>query len=240
VQVLVDEAEQDLGLYAVVTFKDYRGNFNVAVSAQRSKGVYLSASGGGPHSFKHIGLENEDVRVLAVQPDPVRDFLWAGLAVPGNEPGKGAFRLEITDAQASQAGWRQYGNGWIGGSCYTLAFIGDRVFASTHHSGVVAMSLTQPNWIAPQIACGLPTRNVTTQETKQIFQPVAAVASAPKGDLLLVCGREGIFLSGDGSKTYRCASEVRFSDRVAIPDTWLFCSGKHEITVTTEDEERGD
>ena len=243
VQVLVDEtSDQDLGLYSVVAFTDYRGGINVAVSAQRSRGVYLSVSGGAPHSFRQVGLENEDVRVLVVQPDPVRDFLWAGLAVPGNEPGKGAFRLEVTDSQASQAGWRQYGNGWIGGSCYSMAFSGEKVFAATHHSGVVAMNLNNPDpsWIAPQIACGLPTRDVTTKETKQIFQPVAALATAPKGEVLLVCGREGVLLSGDSGKTYRSVSNTSFSDRVAIPDAWLFCSGAHEISVATEDEESGD
>ncbi len=248
VQILVDPSNQDLGLYGVAAFRDVRGGANVAVSAQASRGVYLSMQSGKSNSFKSIGLVNEDVRTLAVQVEGPRTYLWAGLAVPGNEPGKGCFRLDVTgtgtDTDSSPEGWRQYDKDWVGGSCFSLAFDESRVLAATHHSGVVVIDSGKPDprWFAPHLPSGLPARDERAERGKdvsQIFLPVTAAAVSPKRDVILACGPQGVFKSIDQGETYERVSGTEFTERVAIPETWLFCSGAHEVNVVKEREARG-
>jgi len=43
----------------------------------------------------------------------------------------------------------------------------------------------------------------------------------------------GIFGSDDAAK-YASRSQSQFTDSVALPSTWLFVSGAHEITVVSE------
>jgi hypothetical protein len=45
-----------------------------------------------------------------------------------------------------------------------------------------------------------------------------------------------VLRSGDGGETYAAASEREFAERVMLPETWLFCSGQHEVEVVSEDE----
>ncbi|MEO8133198.1 MAG: putative baseplate assembly protein [Betaproteobacteria bacterium] len=243
VQILVDSASQDLGLYAVVAFRDVRGSVQVAVGAQSSKGVWLSTDAGKSGSFAAIGLANDDVRTLAVQVDGPRAFLWAGLAVPGNEPGQGCFRWEVTGSAISPEGWRAYDKDWVGGSCFSLAFAGRRVLAATHHSGVVVLDSgkAEPRWFAPHLPSGLPARDERAERGKDastIFLPVTAAVVSPS-QLILAGGPQGIFRSLDDGETYERVSGTEFSERVAIPQTWLFCSGAHEIQVLKEEEVRG-
>lgn len=242
VQILVEEKSQDLGFYSVAVFEDARGTQTVAVSAQRNKGVYLSIEAGKSGSFKSIGLGNEDVRVLGVELEGPRSFLWAGLAVPGNEPGKGCFRWEALGSFDSPEGWRQFDKKWIGGSCYALRFDAGKVFAATHHSGVVVLDpgAADAAWSAPHMPCGLPTRDVSAGESAQIFLPVRALAVPPAGKVLLAGGPLGIYRSEDGGASYERVSGNEFTERVAIPPTWLFCSGAHEINVLREHETSGD
>ncbi len=83
VQVLVDNADPDLGFYAVVTSWDLRGQASVALAAQKTQGVYLSGEGGRRDTFRMIGLQKTDIRTLAVQYDGPRAYLWAGVAAAG-------------------------------------------------------------------------------------------------------------------------------------------------------------
>ena len=243
VQILVDSSSQDLGLYAIVAFRDVRGGVNVAVSGQGSRGAYLSVQGGKTGTFKAIGLADEDVRTLAVQVDGPRTFLWAGLAVPGNEPGKGCFRWEVTGSETSPEGWRQYEKDWVGGSCFSLAFDDRRVLAATHHSGVVVLDSGKPDprWFAPHLPSGLPARDERAERGKDastIFLPVTAAGVSPKYEVILACGPQGMYRSVDQGETYERASGTEFSERVSLPETWLFCSGAHEVNVIKEEDAR--
>jgi hypothetical protein len=234
VQVLVDSGNPKLGFYAVASSTSVRGETSVAVAAQATGGVFLSSQGAAPGSFRRIkGLEGEDVRVLEVQEQGVRSFLWAGVAVgKPNEPGKGAFRWELRGSADAPEGWRAFGKDWKGGTCWGLAFEGSQVFAASHQAGVLRLdsAAADPAWQAPEIGCGLPLRDTGR------LQPVRAVASAPERSLLMAGGPVGVCLSRDGGVRYDRVSSRELAEKVTLPETWLFCSGEHEITVVSEDE----
>jgi hypothetical protein len=234
VQVLVDPGNPNLGFYAVASSTSVRGETSVAVAAQATGGVFLSSQGAAAGTFRRVkGLEGEDVRVLAVQEQGVRSFLWAGVAVGSpSETGKGAFRLELRGAADSPEGWRAFGKGWKGGTCWGLAFQGAQVCAASHQAGVLRLdsAAADPAWLAPEIGCGLPLRDAGR------LQPVRAVATAPDRALLMAGGPVGVCLSRDGAVRYERVSSRELADKVTLPETWLFCSGEHEITVVSEDE----
>jgi len=237
VQTLVVESDQQRGFYAVVAYVDSEGQLTVVVASKETGGVYMS-SAGGRAPFRHIGLEDEDVRVLLVQYDNVQRRLWAGTAAPGgNEPGSGFFQLEATRARdiTSQSTWNERGTGWSGGSCLAAAFSGRFLYAATHHGGVLRMDTgsASPAWVTPDSACGLPSR-----DEQFFFHTVDTVAAS--GDIIMAGGDQGVFISRDGGETYQRGASTEYREAVTLPGTWLFCSGEHEITVVTEDNARDD
>jgi hypothetical protein len=233
VPVLVDRQRQDLGFYAVAVSKNLRGEITAAVAAQETRGVYLSNEGGRANSFRHTGLDGEDIRTLEVQFDGPRSYLWAAAAAAGaDDPGKGCFRWELLGAEDPPGGWQSFSEGWEGGSCLSIAFLAGIVLGASYRSGILQMDTTKssPSWETPDVQCGLPLRDPGR------FQPVETVAARENTGLVMAGGSEGIFSSEDEGKTYRSISGQQFTDKVTLPPTWLFCSGDHEITVVTEDE----
>ncbi|MGK7872181.1 MAG: putative baseplate assembly protein [Xenococcaceae cyanobacterium] len=230
VQLLVDPANQDLGFYAVAAATDVRGTLNIAVAARGTAGVFLSLEEGKSGTFRSIGLQGEDVRVLEVQRDGPRSFLWAGVYVAGNEMDKGCFRWELT---GSAEGWRQFQQGWSGGSCRSLAFRDSLVFASTYASGILKLDSSRGDspWQTPDVSCGLPTR-----DREYLFDPINAIALGVnlEGETILLAGSpEGVYRSEDEGNTYDSASRQEFTEKVMLPANWLFCSGAHEIEVVS-------
>jgi hypothetical protein len=238
VQVLVDPQDQNRGFYAVAASRDLRGQLvNVAVAAQGTGGVYLSREGGQPNTFRHIGLRGEDIRVLAVQYDGTRSFLWAGVTAIGpDDPGTGCFSWEYRGLEDPPERWRAFKTGWTAGSCRSLAIMGTTVFAATYRGGVLRLNTTTPDaqWETPDVRCGLPLRD------RGRFQPVNTVAADPGGGFVLAGTEEGIFRSRDQGGAYEKASQREFTDKVPLPQSWLFCSGEHELTVIGEDEAERD
>ncbi|MGH9756010.1 MAG: putative baseplate assembly protein [Blastocatellia bacterium] len=232
VQVLVDRANQSRGFYAVSAATTARGTNLVIVAAQSEGGVFASNDGGKSGTFNNIGLRGEDVRVLEAQRDGVRTFLWAAVAIGGNDPERGCFRIE---PEGSAEGWRNYARGWAGGSCRALAFQGSKVFAATHHSGVVWLDSSKEDaaWQTPGIRCGLPFREARKD---RIFHPIEALAARPDHHLILAGGIDGVFRSNDRAISYEACSSKEFTKGVTIPSSWLFCSGEHDIEVVSEDE----
>lgn len=230
VPILVDRTDQDLGFYAVTASRSVRGQVHVAVAARNTQGVYLSHRSGRGNTFRHIGLKGEDVRVLAVQYQGPRGFLWACTAAAGGDPGKGCFRWELLGEQNPPEGWIGLSEGWQGGSCHAVAFSEDRAWAASHRQGVLRMDLgqRQPRWTTPDVRCGLPLRD------KGRFEPVWAAAAS--GDLVMAGCDEGVYRSMDGGQEYAFVSQKSFDDKVTLPPTWLFCSGEHVIDVVSEDE----
>lgn len=236
VQLTVDPVDQDLGFYAVAVATDSRGGINVAAAAQDLGGVFLSSDAGQSETFRPIGLKNEDVRQLAIQYDGPRTFLWAGVtATGGHDPGKGCFRWELRGSEDPPEGWRGFHEGWNGGSCLAIAFLGSTIMTASHRAGVLRLEPNrQPTWWKPDVRCGLPLRDPSR------FNPVLTVAANPQGNLVIAGGAEGIFRSQDNGVQYDNASSKEFTEKVTLPETWLFVSGAHDIQVVSEDEANRD
>lgn len=239
VQVLVDPANAGRAFYAVAATSRGAGPARVAVAAQRNGGVFLSTEAGRPGSFRPIGLIGEDIRVLAVQHVNVLSFLWAGAATPGEvDPGKGCFSWELTGPDDPPDGWWGHSTGWRGGSCHAVAFQGDAVYGATQRAGVQRLPgrRRDAQWTAAEVGRGLPAIADPTPARPGPFEPVRAVAVDPAGRLVMAGGARGVFRSGDDAQNFVPASQREFRDAVTLPETWLFCSGEHDVTVVSEDE----
>jgi hypothetical protein len=235
VQILVTPDDQDRGFYAVAVTTGIQGDVDVAVAAQGTGGVFLSTAGGAPNSFRSIGLSGEDIRVLQIQQDGPRSFLWAGAAVAGGEdPGKGAFRWELLGPKDPPQGPQAFAANWKAGSCWSLAFQGTTVLAASHHGGVLRLDVSKqtPAWQTMDVNAGLPLRDAA----QFLFLQVNEVAVNPDADLALAGTDRGVFRSTDEGLHFSDVSKNEFSDAVTLPATWLFCSEQHEITVVSEDE----
>ncbi|MBO4160876.1 putative baseplate assembly protein [Micromonospora antibiotica] len=237
-QILVDPADADRGFYAVRSFVSERGAPGVAVAAQASFGVYLSTAGGRPGSFTHVGLANVDNRVLAVQYDGPATLLWAGAGEPDpKKPGQGCHRTRLFESDVK---WQQVQAGWVGGTCRDLAFVGTLAVAATQSGGVVRLDTlaAQAQWQPVTVNCGLPLRDRTR------FVPVDAIAGTAAGPdgtgrLILAGGERGVHRSTDAVDWTASANQAT-ADVVTVPDTWLLCSGEHDIEVVGHDAPGGD
>ncbi|MBI3560628.1 MAG: baseplate J/gp47 family protein [Gammaproteobacteria bacterium] len=231
-QIVVDTANQTLGFVAVIVSTGAWGGTSVAVAAREERGVFLSSEGGRPNTFKPIGLEGEVIPVLAVQRRDLDQYLWAGVAAPGEQPGSGCYRWRLTGSVENNEGWRPYNKAWKGGSCRALAFQQSRVFAATSRLGVLRLDVDaqDPAWQVPDVSCGLPLHEVGRLEI------VDSVVNDPDGTLVMAAGIKGIYRSQDNGINYNKCSLREFTDEVSLPRTWLFCSGDHEIEVVSEDE----
>lgn len=227
IQVLVDAADPDRGFYGVEAFTDERGEWSVAVAAQAEQGVYLSSDGGRAASFAMVGLTGEDTRALSVQADSSGTWLWAGIGEPDpNQPGRGTFRARLFEADVR---WEPRQDGWLGGTCWDVTFLGRHAFAATQNGGVVRLGLdaAEPVWEPLDVNAGLPLRDRTR------FEPLTALAASPTGALVMAGGPRGVHRSDGEGRAWRPCSHREADEVVTIPDTWLLCSGEHEIEVVS-------
>lgn len=235
-RVEVVPAEADKGYYAVIAHTAASGVVSVAVAARDNGGVYLSAAGGVSGTYRLAGLDKKDIRALALHTHNARTHLWAAAAADAMQPGEGAFRMELmAGGGGSEEGFAAFTNGWQGGTCEALSFAGARVFAGSNRAGLLSLdtSTATPKWVACALDCGLPVR-----DKERLHETVAAVASATREEafpLVLAAGPKGVFRSPDG-QIFSPASLRDFSDRVPLPPHWLYCSGEHAVTVTTDEE----
>ncbi|SEM53068.1 putative baseplate assembly protein [Stigmatella aurantiaca] len=223
--VLVDPSHPRLGFCAVAATPDAGGGMCVAVAAMDRAGVLLSDREGRPGTFWHLGLRGQDVRVLEVQREGARAFLWAGLgADPEDGTGQGAMCWELSGGEPPPGGWRGFGQGWEGGTCLSLAFAGATVYAGTQEAGVLSLAggTAEAVWRRPEAG---------------VFPPVQALALQKGGLPLLSGGPQGVSRrTAEGGSDVPC-SQREFSEEVTVPPTWLLCSGFHEVDVGGEDEE---
>jgi hypothetical protein len=235
-QVFVHPDDQQIGYYAVATASS-KGGVTVAVAAKNMGGVFLSSERGAGNTFRNIGKAGEDVRVLAVQYDGMRSFLWAGLAAVLGDPGKGCFCWELLGSQDPPELWQTFDKNWLGGSCVALAFQGTKILAATFDGGVLWLEKRsdQESWRAPEVGCGLPQAS-----REHPFQRVDTLAADPVATIVMAGGETGVYRSRDGGQRYWSCSRKIFVDKVTLPPNWLFCSGEHDIEVVTEDEKATD
>ena len=231
VQVLVDVRDASRPLYSVAA-AIVSEVACVATAVQGEGGVFFSRSGGRTNTFRSIGLEHVDVRVLTVQRDGPRAFLWAGVAVESpTDPGSGCHSWTL-GAQDPVEGWVAHKKGFeAAGSCRDLAFQGEKIFAATHHGGVMWLDSRADDaiWHMPDVNSGLPLRDPSR------FHPVDAVAANPDGRVLMAGGIKGIVSSRDAGVSYQLSSRREFTiEDVTIPPTWLVCSDVHDLEVASE------
>jgi len=226
-QVLVDSADPDRGFYAVRAFVSERGAPAVALAAQAQYGVYLSTAAGAPRTFTNVGLSRVDTRTLAVQYDGPATVLWVGAGEADvSRPGQGCFRTRLFEADVR---WQPAATGWTGGTCWDLAFAGRTVLAASQSAGVLRLDTTASTatWVPADVNCGLPLRD------RSRFAPVDSVAWLPSGTLV-AGGAQGVYRSTDAVR-WAAAANRETQEMVTVPETWLLCSGDHDIEVVRDD-----
>jgi hypothetical protein len=225
-QVLVDPEHPSRGFYTVRAFVSERGRSGVALAAEARGGVFLSTEGGRAGSFAKVGPPGIDTRALAVQYDGPATLLWvgAGEADP-SRPGRGCFRARLFEADVR---WEPLAAGWVGGTCWELDFAGSTAVAATQSGGALRMDAAAPTpqWESPTVNSGLPLRDRTR------FEPVESVAVSTGGQVLAGTARGVHRATGPDRWAAAAAREKR--DVVTIPETWLLCSGEHDIEVVRD------
>jgi hypothetical protein len=231
-QIFVRSGDEAVGYHTVAAARNTRGAYYVAVAARESGGTFLSAEGGRGNTFNNIGLAGDDVRLLEVQRDGSRLFLWAGVAAASaGDPGKGCRVIELVAGQEPAANWDVYNKNWQGGSCVNLVFAQGSIYAGTYDGGVLKLGGRTDGaaWEPSDVRCGLPL------STKQHpFERIDALGTDPAGSLLMAGGVSGVFRSRDGADHFESCSRGVFTDKVSLPPNWLFCSGDHDIEVVSE------
>jgi hypothetical protein len=231
-QVFVRSGDEAVGYHTVAAAKNTRGAYFVAIAARESGGTFLSAEGGRGNTFNNIGLAGEDVRLLEMERDGSRLFLWAGIAaMSAGDPGKGCRVVELVAGEEPAANWDVYGKNWLGGSCVNLVFAQGSIYAGTYDAGVLKLDGRTDGaaWQPSDVRCGLP---LSTKEHP--FERVDALATDPAGSMLMTAGASGVYRSHDGAEHFENCSRSVFTDKVSLPPNWLFCSGEHEIEVVSE------
>jgi len=92
----------------------------------------------------------------------------------------------------------------------------------------LAIIRSAPAWQPADVNSGLPLRDRTR------FVAVETVGVDRSGSPVLVGGGSGVFRSLDGQR-FAAAAGRETTEAVTIPDTWLLCSGEHDIEVVSED-----
>jgi hypothetical protein len=234
--VVVDPDRHDRGVASVAVGETARQERLVAVAVSGVGGVFLSEP--GVDHFRAVGLEDEDVRVVRLQYDGLRTFLWAGVSAIGDTPGTGCHVMELVADEKARS-WTRFGAGWVGGTCHDLTFQGTIVHAATHRAGVLSIDSRrggQGTWSATDVNAGLPLE----VHRGRVFHPVRAVASTGRPQrpddrpILLAGGPQGVFRSVDGGQAFESRADREFTESVTLPETWLFCSGDHDLRVRTE------
>ena len=221
VPLQIQVGPQDMSCNAVRSFVTERGVAGVVVAGL---GLHVSLANGRSGTFvEQPALRGIDIRALAVQYDGPATVLWAGAAeLESSRAGRGCFRARLSEANLN---WQPMSAGWLGGTCWSLDFRGRIAVATAQSGGVLRLDTgaATPEWQPADVNAGLPLRD------RSRFRPVESVAVGP-GGVVLVGTETGVYRSTDGV-TFAAAAHRRTTDSVTVPDTWLLCSGEHEIEV---------
>lgn len=223
--VIFEPAEQDRALYAVETAISEQGKWAVMVAAQAKQGIYLSVEGGRAGSFGQVGpVPGIDSRCLTMQINGPTTVVWVGIGESEQGGvGTGCLRARLFEADLR---WEPLSAGWAGGTCWDIALDGSRALAATQSAGVLMLDAAaqNPTWQAPDASSGLPLR----PEQRARFEAVQSADA--KAGTVIVGGPKGVYRNGVAGRWMPAANRIS-TDEVTIPDTWLLCSGEHNITV---------
>jgi hypothetical protein len=224
----IDITKEEMPLYAVAVDIDPKGGSSVAVALRENGGTYLSREDGKSDTFKLIGGETEDTRVLAFHRRGSQLSLWSGATAIGQDSGTGCNLWELGEKKDSPTvGHTALKEGWDYGGCLGFVFAGTRVLAATHRGGIVHIDepgeTADPAWQKRPRDSGLP---LPPQDAQ-----LRDIASA-RGMLMAITAN-GIFRGQISGATVAECSVDR--ERITLPRTMLFCSGPHQVTVVTED-----
>ena len=192
------------------------------------------------------GVEQEDIRFLAVQHLANQQYLWAGTMARA-DVGRGCFRWQFSNNGVRLSSAEHILAGWSGGSCLQLAFLGNDVFATTAFGGILKRTVApgQRNkevWQAlprerlPHLPVPLPDQANKTAP----LMPLHAIAARREQhdehwhETILVGGPQGLFRSFDRGESYHSAAKQTFvdpEDVISLPYNWLFVSGRHDVTI---------
>jgi hypothetical protein len=213
------------------------GQTCVAVVLDQRGGVWLSREGAKTGTFRAIGLDQTDVRILQVQSDGSRVFLWAGTFSSGGDEGAGCFRWELTRSEDPPEKWMSFAKDWKGGSCFGLAFSQGQAYAATHHGGVMRLDArsSAASWRPTPLNSGLPLNRETDNQKREGLARVSSVGADPSSGRVLAGGPQGVYSSEDKGDSYQVTSNVD-NDQVTLPTAWLFCPADPELEVVREDE----
>lgn len=234
--VQVDKKLPELGFRAIAVSASTGRQTFVAAAAYENKGVYLSAESAKSNSFHNIGLAGELIEVLATQHSGPHRYIWAGLAAPGSDQGKGCFRWTLSESIVNPEGWKPYFGNWQAGGCKALAFLGATVLAASYRLGVLRLNSDRKDaaWESLSASsCGLPLRDVGKLET------IDALAANTAANIIMAGSTSGVFLSSDGGSRYSRCSNKEYREEVGIPPNWLIYSGDHQIEIISDYETAG-
>ena len=228
------QASSPRNVYAVAVSSMLQGAASVALGT-RHAGVWLSRESGAEGTFADIGAREHDVRYLRFQDRDGRTWLWAGLTTTGSGVGQGGcIRWELGRTEAAKDP-ELLNDGWRHRSCHGLVFTEDPgeddplpnrwVLAATYAGEVVALDTRarEPKWLPPSESLGLPF-------TDRGRLPVLGIAEQDRRTL--ICSDHGIFRSDDRGRSFVDCTQSE--EIVTLPQTWLLCSGEHEIDVVRE------
>jgi hypothetical protein len=223
--------KQSCGFYAVASGVDASGASCIAVAATELRGVYLSVN---QRPFQFIGNRGDDIHTLQFQTDGLRTFLWAGRWAEKEQPGNGCLRWEITTGNGVAESRRDFSDNWTGGSCMAIAFHQAVAFAATRRAGVLWLDTAakESSWTGPDIA----TSKLPLEDKGGRLRSIAAIAVDPQSGLLFASSESSIYKSKNVGKTYENCSQSELTDRVTLPESWLFCSGEHVINFVDNEQ----
>ena len=205
-------------------------------------GVYLSRNEGKGDSFREVNKsKDKDIRSLSFQQIGWRTWLYGGMYAVATDKGDGSLRWELTikeEGLVREAESLGENSGWKFGNCYDLCCMENRVFAGTRIGGMVSLDTSKETLRWEEMEGSQKIVN------KEKVAPVKSVACTPgkrnnmpgRGHVLMAAMDKGIYHSLDMGINYSECSQIEFEEQVTIPETWLFCSGNHEVEVIDEDQ----
>lgn len=249
----------NLNLQAVVTGADEKGENRYVIVAENG-GVYQKVNEGRWKELYNktdqtLPAGNDNIIFLAIQNYNEKVFLWAGANAIGTGKGGGCFRLELFGEGTNKKDWKIYAGGhdWsTGGSCYSIAFLDNTIFASSHGLGILQLKnpdVSSSKWKSPDDDHSFP--SAKTKDSDFVFEPIKGVAINQSSYCLM--GASYLEKSSKESKlggVYKALiepesdyQELQYTrldskhlESITIPANWLLSYKESSLIIEKENE----